>query len=311
MKRSIFTIMALAMLNTFGIAQDTKQLQDAAAIKKMCGCYEVTFNFAETFNYSNDSLYKPSKTKIDKGLEWAQLVTDEAGKVVIQHILQVGDPAEPMIIKHWRQDWLYENKDLYQYNGDNNWSYIKKDDSEVAGQWTQKVFQVDDSPRYEGSATWVHVDGKSYWENTTPAPLPRREYTTRGDYNITLRGNRHEITETGWVHDQDNQKIIRSGTTEDVVLAKEKGYNTYHRVADERCKAAADWWQTSQEKWTKVRAKWDAVFARNTDLTLHEKVANKVLYKYLFSDEVQQKKEIDDIIDSFVSDSATEKTNGK
>ncbi len=311
MKRSIFTIMALAMLNTFGIAQDTKQLQDAAAIKKMCGCYEVTFNFAETFNYSNDSLYKPSKTKIDKGLEWAQLVTDEAGKVVIQHILQVGDPAEPMIIKHWRQDWLYENKELYQYNGDNNWSYIKKDDSEVAGQWTQKVFQVDDSPRYEGSATWVHVDGKSYWENTTPAPLPRREYTTRGDYNITLRGNRHEITEAGWVHDQDNQKIIRSGTTEDVVLAKEKGYNTYHRVADERCKAAAEWWQTSQEKWTKVRAKWDAVFARNTDLTLHEKVANKVLYKYLFSDEVQQKKEIDDIIDSFVSDSATEKTNGK
>ncbi|WP_430905926.1 DUF6607 family protein [Maribacter sp. 2-571] len=311
MKRSIFTIMALVMLNTFGIAQDTKQLQDAAAIKKMCGCYEVTFNFAETFNYSNDSLYKPSKTKIDKGLEWAQLVTDEAGKVVIQHILQVGDPAKPMIIKHWRQDWLYENKELYQYNGNNNWSYIKKDDSEVAGQWTQKVFQVDDSPRYEGSATWVHVDGKSYWENTTPAPLPRREYTTRGDYNITLRGNRHEITEAGWVHDQDNQKIIRSGTTEDVVLAKEKGYNTYHRVADGRCKAAAEWWQTSQEKWTKVRAKWDAVFARNTDLTLHEKVANKVLYKYLFSDEVQQKKEIDEIIDSFVSDSATEKTNGK
>ena len=30
----------------------------------------------------------------------------------------------------------------------------KKD---VRGQWTQKVYQVDDSPRYEGSSTWVHL----------------------------------------------------------------------------------------------------------------------------------------------------------
>ncbi len=35
----------------------------------MCGCFEVTFNFAETFNYSKDSLYKASKNKVAKGLE--------------------------------------------------------------------------------------------------------------------------------------------------------------------------------------------------------------------------------------------------
>ena len=27
----------------------------------------------------------------------------------------------------------------------------------------------------------AHVDGKSYWENTSHAPLPRREYTKRDD----------------------------------------------------------------------------------------------------------------------------------
>jgi hypothetical protein len=299
MKRfAVFT--SLLLLFTVVTNAQSKKEQDKNAIKEMCGCFEVTFNFAETFNYSQDSLYKPSKTKVDKGLEWAQLVTDEDDKVVIQHILQVGNPAEPMIVKHWRQDWLYENTDLYVYNGDNNWTFEKKPTDAVAGQWTQKVYQVDDSPRYEGSASWVHVDGKSYWENTTPAPLPRREYTKRADYNITMRGNRHEITSEGWVHDQDNAKILRKAGEDDFVLAKEKGYNTYVKVPDARCQAAADWWTKNDDKWAMVRTKWDEVFARDTDLTLKEKVENKVLYKHLFNEEVNAKEDIAAIIESFV-----------
>ena len=205
-----------------------------------------------------------------------------------------------MIIKHWRQDWIYENTDFYMYNGDNNWTFEQKDKKNVKKQWTQKVYQVDDSPRYEGSGSWVHVDGKSYWENTTTAPLPRREYTKRSDYNITLRGNRQEITDYGWVHDQDNSKIIREAGKDDVVLAKEKGYNTYKRVADSKCKAAADWWVANNDKWQLVRNKWNEVYSRNTNLTLETKVDNKPLYKHLFSDEVTQENEMNTIIESFV-----------
>ena len=161
-------LLALISLTTSinGFAQNKKK-QDAAAIKKMCGCFEVTFNFAETFNYSEDSLCKPSETKVDKGLEWAQLIEDDKNKISIQHLLQVGPPNSPYIVKHWRQDWLYENTDFYMFNGDNTWNFVTKPKAEVKGQWTQKVYQVDDSPRYEGSGTWVHVDGKNYWENTT------------------------------------------------------------------------------------------------------------------------------------------------
>ncbi|MEO9952349.1 DUF6607 family protein [Nonlabens sp.] len=298
MKTSYLTLLTLFTV-LFATAQDKKQ-KDLTAIKDMCGCYEVTFNFTETFNYSNDSLYKPSATKVDKALEWAQLVTDEEDKIQIQHLLQVGNPAEPMIIKHWRQDWLFENQDLYTFDANNKWVYEHKSKSDVAGQWTQKVYQVDDSPRYEGSSTWVHVDGKSYWENTTPAPLARREYTTRSDYNVLLRGNRQEITEYGWLHDQDNHKIIREEGKEDVLLAKEKGYNTYVKVDDSRCKAAANWWKENTAKWELVRAKWDNVYARNKDLTLEEKVDNKVLYKHLFDDDITEKEQIDPIIESFV-----------
>ena len=282
-----------------GFSQSKKK-KDIAAIKDMCGCFEVTFNFAETFNYSKDSLYKPSKTKTDKALEWAQLVEEDNNKISIQHLLQVGNPAKPHIVKHWRQDWIYQNTDFYMFNGDNSWLYQSKSKSEVKKQWTQKVYQVDDSPRYEGSGTWVHVDGKSYWENKTDAPLPRREYTKRSDYNVTARGNRHEITKNGWVHDQDNDKVIREAGKRDVIIANEKGYNTYVRVPDSRCQGAIDWWKTNQSKWQLVRNKWDNVFARKTNLNLEAKVENKVLYKYLFSDDYTQQNDIENIIESFV-----------
>ena len=291
---------SLLLFLAISINAQSKKTKDQNAIKEMCGCFEVTFNFAETFNYSKDSTYKPSETKVDKGLEWAGLVTDDNNKISIQHLLQVGNPAKPMIIKHWRQDWIYENTDFYMYNGDNNWTFEQKDKKNVKKQWTQKVYQVDDSPRYEGSGSWVHVDGKSYWENTTTAPLPRREYTKRSDYNITLRGNRQEITDYGWVHDQDNSKIIREAGKDDVVLANEKGYNTYKRVADSRCKAAADWWVANNDKWQLVRNKWDEVYSRNTNLSLETKVDNKPLYKHLFSDDVTKEDEMNTIIESFV-----------
>ncbi|MGB1042587.1 MAG: DUF6607 family protein [Tenacibaculum sp.] len=298
MKNILFS--CLLLLTTININAQSKKTKDRNAIKKMCGCFEVTFNFAETFNNSKDSTYKASKTKTDKALEWAQLVEDDKNKISIQHLLQVGSPERPYIIKHWRQDWEYQNRDFYMYNGDNNWLYENKSKKDVKKQWTQKVFQVDDSPRYEGSGTWVHLDGKSYWENTTDAPLPRREYTKRADYNVTERGNRHEITNYGWLHDQDNKKIIRKEGEKDFVLATEKGYNTYVRVPDARCKGAKDWWVKNQEKWQLVRNKWAKIYGKNQNLSLEKKVKNKVLYKYLFTPEYSEAKQIDEIIESFV-----------
>lgn len=295
-----YLVITLLFFVAFSATAQSKKEQDQAAIKKMCGCYEVTFNFAETFNYSQDSLYKPSKTKIDKGLEWAQLVEDTDNKISIQHLLQVGSPEQLYIVKHWRQDWLFQNKDFYMFDGDNKWNFETKTEDEVEGQWTQKVYQVDDSPRYEGSATWVHVDGKSFWENTTTAPLPRREYTKRSDYNVTLRGNRHEITEYGWLHDQDNAKIIRQEGKEDITLAKEKGYNTYVKVEDSRCQGAINWWKEHDKKWATVRAKWSEVYNRNKDLHLEDKVDNKVLFKHLFDEELTNEEDIDKTIESFV-----------
>ena len=293
--------LTILILLSLTLSAQKKHKQDIKAIKKMCGCFEISFNFAETFNYVEDSLYMPSKTYITSGLELAKLIVDENDKISIQHILQVGPPSSPYVIKHWRQDWLFENTNLYLYNANNQWLFEEKSKKDVKGQWTQKVYQVDDSPRYEGSGSWVHVDGKSYWENITPAPLPRRESTVRSDYNLTMRDNRHEITDFGWVHDQDNKKIVRQNNKNDVIIAEEKGYSSYVQVEDSRCFAADKWWKENSKKWTNVRDKWNEIYTRNQDLSLKNKVNNKLLYKYLFDDKISQKSEIDPLIESFIN----------
>ncbi|MBS3738605.1 DUF6607 family protein [Mesohalobacter halotolerans] len=272
----------LSFLLFQSLSSQTKLEQDRQAIKAMCGCYEVRFNFSETFQHTKDSTYKPSPDKITGGLEWVQLVEDNPEKIVMQHLLIVGPKDQQQIVKHWRQDWLYQNQDLYVYDGDKQWKYKELPYDEVIGQWTQKVYQVDDSPRYEGSASWVHVDGKHYWEDTTPAPLPRREFSIRDDYNITLRTNRQELTDFGWVHDQDNKKILKTETGKEVVLAEEKGYNTYTKVEDSRCKTAQNWWAKHNDYWADVRAEWQTIFENKQDISMLKSIDDKPLFMHMF-----------------------------
>lgn len=298
--KSILLSASFLIVGLTAKSQDLKK-QDIKAIKSMCGCYEVKFNFTETFKYSKDSLnYKASETKHDSGLEWVELVEDQSNKISLQHLLIVGT-GENDIVKHWRQDWLYENTDMYYFYKDENWKYNKLSAKNAKGQWTQKVFQVDDSPRYEGSSTWVHVDGTDYWKNTTDAPLPRREHTKRNDYNVLKRRNIQEITSFGWIHEQDNDKIIREDKGNDVILAQEKGMDIYTKVEDSKCKIAQNWWTVNNPVWTKVRSKWSNVYGRNIDLSLQKKVDGKTLFSKLFAlKPTATQAEVDTIINAFV-----------
>ena len=119
------------------------------------------------------------------------------------------------------------------------------------------------------------------------APLPRREYTNRSDYNLTIRTSRHEIVESGWIHDQDNKKIVRDNGKEDFVLAEEKGMNIYKRVEDSKCQAAKDWWTENSGYWQSVRNVWTDIYLRNEDLELNNKFEGKKLYSVLFSMDIK------------------------
>ncbi|UOB16440.1 DUF6607 family protein [Abyssalbus ytuae] len=295
MKRQFFILLFLSLASISVTAQSKKKL-DRQAIKSMCGCYEVTFKYTETFAPEVD--YEMAHDYTSGALEWVQLVEDEKNKISLQHLLVINDE---MIIKHWRQDWLYENTHFYRFDGGNSWKFETKTKDDVKGQWTQNVYQVDDSPRYTGSGTWIHADGKTYWENKADSPLPRREYTKRNDYNVMKRGNRYEITNYGWLHEQDNDKIIREKGKEDVLLVQEKGYNIYKKVEDSECQKAQDWWVANKETWKSVRNKWDEVLAKNSDLKLKTKVENKRLYEYLFyTEEEINPNYISTLVDKFI-----------
>jgi len=275
--KKISLIVMLAVFVMSAQAQKKKKASDIKAIKEMCGCYEVEFNFAETFSPIKDYEYHDNYQS--GALEYVFPVSETKDKIVLQHLLVIGDT---MIIKHWRQDWLFENTDLYTYDKDNTWKYQELDGNAVKGQWTQKVYQVDDGPRYEGSASWVHVDGKSYWEAKSDAPLPRREFSKRDDYNVMARENRHEITEYGWLHEQDNQKVLRQDEG-DEVLAWEKGWNTYTKTEDSKCNVAKEWWTDHQVYWADVRTVWDELFASKETVKIKKKVDDKVLFMQLFA----------------------------
>jgi uncharacterized protein DUF6607 len=249
--------------------------QDKDAIRSMAGIYKVTFDFAETF--AADTAYKFHKRKHEWGIEYVFLVEDTDTKISLQHLLIVSDS---IIVKHWRQDWVYENTELYGYYKDNQWIKTVLKPEQVKGQWTQKVYQVDDSPRYEASGTWVHVDGKHFWEGSSDAPLPRREFTTRSDYNVMRRHSRMEITSEGWSLVQDNEKIVRENGM-DKVLCWEKGVEAFTKGGYD-AQPAISWWNKNKAYWADVRTVWNEVYTEQTELKITKKVDNKVLYEQLF-----------------------------
>ena len=63
---------------------------------------DISFEFAETISPNKD--YKFYKNYISGGLELAFVVEESTNKIVIQHLLIAG---KDMVIKHWRQDWIY------------------------------------------------------------------------------------------------------------------------------------------------------------------------------------------------------------
>ncbi|WP_350293782.1 DUF6607 family protein [uncultured Croceitalea sp.] len=296
MKRaSILSTFSLVFILTLN-GQDKKEL-DKKAIKDMCGCYDITFKYTETFAPEVD--YEKRLDYTAGAIELALPIVDQEDKISIQHLLVINDTT---VIKHWRQDWEFENQKVFYYDKDNNWVFQTLPMDEVKGQWTQKVFQVDDSPRYSGSATWVHTDGKHYWENKASSPLPRREYTKRKDYNVMFRGNRQEITKYGWLHEQDNDKIVRKDGKEDVLLVQEKGFNVYTKVADDKCKVAMDWWKEHNGFWADVRTSWDELYDREGNLTLAKKVEGKPLFMHLYPLEKMNadSSEISELLSKFV-----------
>ncbi len=225
---------------------------DRRAILAMLGEYQVTFNFNETVVLRPG--YVRKEPKHSGGFETVVLVDDSGSSISMQHIL-VG--ADGITIKHWRQEWIYEQSSHWAYVGNQRFEHHHRKPASVPGTWTQLVFEVNDGPRYAGSGRWNHRYGVSTWTSErTWRPLPRREYTTRNDYQLLNVENRHTITPQGWTHEQDNTKVVREGG-EDTILVREFGFNDYRRITGFNFSPGLTYWKSTESFWSVVRARWD------------------------------------------------------
>ena len=275
-------------------AQSWKSLQeeklskfekDRRAILSMAGDYRASFDFLETLGFF------PEHEVVAPYQSWATehifVVEDRDDFISLQHILVMqmqqedGTLSEPYVVKHWRQDWSYEDRYLNVFLGKDTWGRETLKRSDIKGTWSQAVFQVDDSPRYDSVGKWVHVKGYSSWTSTqTWRPLPRREKSVRDDYDVLIGTNRHTITLSGWSHEQDNLKVVTTSPSERsvggklhpnyTVRGREIGLNRYERIEEFDFSPAINYWSATKEFWKLIRNKWQEIIASGKTYKLVE-----------------------------------------
>lgn len=246
--------------------------RDRAAILAMAGDYHVRFNFDETVPFVSD--YAPLDPKTSGGYESVRVIADEGEFISLQHLLVAGHEGQSLVIKHWRQDWRYQPRNVLVYERRNYWALRSVGSAERRGAWSQTVWQTDDSPRYGGVGRWDYANGRTIWTSgPTARPLARRDAIRNPPYERYLSINRHALTPSGWVHEQDNEKIgMRDGQL--VAIVHEDGVNTYNRFSDYPVAAADAYWRDTAEYWAGVRQAWDDAVVRRRGVYVEEEAQN-------------------------------------
>lgn len=298
--------------------------RDRRAILAMAGPYRASFDFIETVRYTFDQ--DPPRPYQSWGTEYVYVAEDRGDFISLQHLLVMftadedGAISGPFVMKHWRQDWQFEDTMLIEYQGLNEWRQRKVAQDAVRGMWSQAVFQVDDFVRYEALGRWRHEGNYSAWTSEeTWRPLPRREYSVRDDYDVLVGINRHTILPNGWTHEQDNRKLALDAPgqarRDTAWIARELGVNRYERIENFDFSAGHAYWQATSAFWGDVRSAWSDWLMDHERLTLRERSGDNIEieppYERLFEmadriahigeyDAEEAKASIADIIDSYV-----------
>jgi hypothetical protein len=275
-------------LQTTGLASLER---DRRAILAMAGGYRVTFDFLEITPFTADA--KRDKPYQSWGVERVYVDRDDGKFISLSHILEMrivdkdGKLSEPFVTKHWRQDWQYEPTEVVEYLGRERWGRRVLTRKDVAGQWSQTVYQVDESPRYASVGKWEHSTSMSTWlSGDTWRPLPRREWSVRKDYQVLIGTNRHTILPTGWVQEENNLKGVltddRKLSAEQPYMAREYGVARYERLQNPDFAGADEYYDKTRKFWEQVRTAWAARFRTTPQITLRAQVDQAGLFRGLF-----------------------------
>lgn len=277
--------------------------RDRRAILAMVGTYRVTFDFLEVvpFVLATTATDKSRAPYQSWGTEKVYVDEDDGKSISLVHILEMrivqqdGSISEPMVTKHWRQDWQYEPSHIVEYRGRDQWRRRKLTGEERKDCWSQTVYQVDESPRYASTGRFQHSPSFSTWLSAeTWRPLPRREWSVRDDYQVLIGTNRHTMTATGWVQEENNLKGVLTQTralaTSNPFVAREYGVARYERTRDADFSGADQYYQRTKKFWDQVRDEWTSTFAADGTVTLRGPVDKLGMFMPLFkrADEIEQ-----------------------
>lgn len=274
-------------------AQPADPQRDHASILAMQGEYIVDFAFDETV------LLKPGYERAPAvrsgGNEVVIVLEDSQKRVVLQHLLV--DPKSGHVTKHWRQDWVYEAPQRFEFSAEQTWQVRTIPAAVNTGAWTQCVYEVSDAPRYCGTGRWEYRNGAASWTSGLGwRPLPRREYTRRSDYNALAVVNRHTLTPNGWSHEQFNTKVLRGADGSQQEIAREFGFNDYNRTTEVDFKPAYDYWTATAGYWARVRQRWDGFLGQPPGVHLKTRLDGMAMIIPLFTQaqDIQEGKEVKD-----------------
>lgn len=266
--------------------------RDRRAILAMAGTYRVTFDFLEVAPFTAQD--KPKAPYQSWGTEKVYVDSDAGKSISLVHILEMrmlrpdGSVSEPIVTKHWRQDWQYEPETIVEHQGRDRWQRRSLAPAEKQGAWMQTVYQVDESPRYASIGRWEHSASFSTWlSGETWRPLPRREWSVRDDYQVLIGTNRHTIGPFGWLQEENNLKTVlteqRQIDPAHPYVAREYGVARYERIRDADFAAADRYYERTKQFWGQVRSAWSDIFAKQGSATLRGPVDKLGLFLPLFA----------------------------
>ncbi len=293
MKSHAASVMLLFAVAGAARAQPTDIARDHASILAMQGEYTVDFAFDETVLLKPG--YERAPAMRSAGNEVVIVVEDSPLRIVLQHLLV--DAKSGHVTKHWRQDWVYEARNRFEFSADQTWQVRTIPAAINQGAWTQCVYEVSDAPRYCGTGTWSYDNNVPTWTSDISwRPLPRREYTKRSDYNALAVVNRHTLTPNGWTHEQFNTKVQRNADGSQVEIAREFGFNDYLRTTEVDFSPARDYWKGTAGYWARVRQRWDGFLTQAPGVHLKTKLDGMAMIIPLFTqaDDIQSGKKVKD-----------------
>ncbi|KAK0332220.1 hypothetical protein LTR94_025775, partial [Friedmanniomyces endolithicus] len=243
--------------------------RDRQSSLAQAGQYRVHFDMRENVSFQAD--YDPLEEKLSGGSEIVRVVYDQGERISLQHILVMEHGGQTIVVKHWRQDWVYQPQTVLTYAGPGRWNLTPVSAEERQGAWSQTVWQTDDSPRYGGVGHWRYENGLAAWtSDPTLRPLARRDAVRNPVYDRYLGTNRHILKPDGWVHIQDNIKLSGKAGGEPIAIVQEDVINTYDRSTAYSPQAGDDYWAKTQSYWAAVRQAWDETIIAHNGLSLAE-----------------------------------------